>query len=1036
MKRATRFFNSLLLSVTAICLAGNAAAQSVSAEVAELIERDGNARVIVRLKTAFALRSEPGLDVAAVQRQRSEIARVQRDAGSRITGTASRTIRTFSSLPFVAMNLDAAGLARLTSQDSPVDSIYPDRVLRPLLVDSTYQIEADLAHAAGMDGAGSTVVVIDTGAEKSHPFLSGKVVHEACFATNDSGRKGACPNGRTSQVGNGAGEPCTFDPLSCHHGTHVSGIVLGSNATMTGVAPGATLIPIQVFHKLGFCSPLTACADASVSDVVAALEHVYDIRNDFPIAAVNMSLGGGLYNDVCDADYPLMTAAIDNLKSVGIATIAAAGNNGDPGNITTPACISSAISVGAVDEQDNVAYFSNGATQVDLLAPGTDIDSSVPGGGYSPADGTSMATPHVAGAWAIMRQAYGPQPVDAELELLKTTGAPVTDNRNGFPVTLPRVRLGPAAGIINPLPVLSSVSPNSVTAGADHVLTVSGSGFVRSSVVIADGTTIPTTFVSDTQIEAVLPKSMLGPGVESVSLVVESPTLGGGTSAPVSIDVLQPEISLSATTVNEGDVVTVTLTNSPGNRYDWMVLVPVGAPSSSWFKMTFVPSFQTGMTWNVSMPTTPGEYEVRLLEDNSYNELAVSETITVGEVVEPPPGGGDAAISLSTTIAEPGETVTATMTGGPGNQYDWMVLVPVGAPSSGWVKMTFVPQFQTGMTWNVAMPATPGEYEIRLLESNSYNALAVSETIMVGDVVEPPPGGEATITVSATDVEPGETVVATMTGGPGNQYDWMVLVPVGAPSSGWVKMTFVPPYQTGMTWNVAMPATPGEYEIRLLESNTYNEIAVSETITVGDVVDPPGGEAAVTVSATDVEPGETVVATMTGGPGNQYDWMVLVPVGAPSSGWVKMTFVPPYQTGMTWNVAMPATPGEYEIRLLENNSYNELAVSETITVGEVVEPPPSGGTPEVTVSATSAQPGKKVTVTMTGGPGNQYDWMVLVPVGAASSGWLKMTFVPQYQTSMTWNVRMPRTEGVYEVRLLEDNSYNLLATSPAITVAR
>jgi subtilisin family serine protease len=246
------------------------------------------------------------------------------------------------------MELDSVGLAELTSQGSPVERIDPDRTLKPLLVESTYQIEADVAHAAGMTGSGATIVVIDTGAEKSHPFLSGKVVHEACFATNDSGRKGACPNRQTTHVGNGAGEPCTFDSLSCYHGTHVSGIALGSNATMTGVAPGATLIPIQVFHQVGTCSFLTACAEASESDVVAALEHVYEIRNQYPIVAVNMSLGGGLYSNACDADYPLMSDAITNLKSVGIATIAAAGNDGDPTGITAPACISSSISVGAV----------------------------------------------------------------------------------------------------------------------------------------------------------------------------------------------------------------------------------------------------------------------------------------------------------------------------------------------------------------------------------------------------------------------------------------------------------------------------------------------------------------------------------------------------------------------------------------------------------------------------------------------------------------------------------------------------------------
>jgi hypothetical protein len=245
-----------------------------------------------------------------------------------------------------------------------------------------------------------------------------------------------------------------------------------------------------------------------------------------------------------------------------------------------------------------------------------------------------MATPHVAGAWAIMRQAYGDQAIDTELDFLKTTGQVVVDNRTGSAATLSRIRLGPAAGIVNPAPVLSSVTPNAINAGRDTNITVSGTGFVRSSIVIADGVTIPTTFVSDTELQAVVPKSMLGPSTNSISVFVESPPLGGGASAALAITVLQPEIALDATTVDLGATVTATLTSGPGNQYDWMVLVPVGAPSSGWLKMTFVPPYQTGMVWNVAMPTTAGRYEIRLLEHNTYNILATSETIAGAQHVQ------------------------------------------------------------------------------------------------------------------------------------------------------------------------------------------------------------------------------------------------------------------------------------------------------------------------------------------------------------------------------------------------------------------
>jgi hypothetical protein len=805
---------------------------------------------------------------------------------------------------------------------------------------------------------------------------------------------------------------------------------------MTGVAPGATLIPIQVFHQVGFCGAFTPCAEASESDVAAALEYVYGIRGDYPIVVVNMSLGGGSYSDACDAEYPAMSDAIANLKSVGIATVAAAGNDGNPSGIAAPACTSSAISVGAVDGFDRVAYFSSGSSQVDLLAPGVAINSSVPGAGYADADGTSMATPHAAGAWVIMRQAYGPQDVDIELEFLQSTGTLVTDSRGADPVMLSRLRLGPAAGVVNPQPVVDSVSPAAVTAGRERTLVFTGSGFVRSSVVIADGATLPTTVVSETEIQAVLPKSMLGPTTSSITVHVESPPLGGGSSAAFVISVLQPEFTVSTTTAEPGEIVAVTVMNTPGNPWDWMVLVPVGAPSNNWLRMTFVPANESGMTWNVSMPTTPGEYEVRLLEDGTENVLAVTETITVGDVVEPPPPPAeDPAIALSATTATTGAIVTATLTSGPGNQNDTMILVGVGAPNSSSVDMISVPAGETSMSWDMTMPETPGDYEVRLLEGVTGNVLAMSSVITVEEEGQPPPpAADASIALNTTTAETGETITVTMTDGPGNQYDWMVVVEVGAPSSSWERMTFVPAFETSMVWNVAMPLTPGNYEVRLLQENTYNLLATSDTIVVGDPSPPPTPDPSVDVSKTIVITGEIVTATLRDGPGNQNDWMALVAVGDPTGSWVEMTYVPAGETGMSWDVVMPATAGDYEIRLLAEGTENVLATSATISVEEVVEPPSND--PHIALSATTAMTGETVTATLSNSPGNAWDWMVLVEVGKPSGKWQRMTFVPAGETGMTWDVVMPGTPGDYEIRLLKGGTYSVLATSDMIVVTQ
>jgi hypothetical protein len=261
------------------------------------------------------------------------------------------------------------------------------------------------------------------------------VVAEGCFSTTGASSTAYCADGSTAP---GSGSACSDTAAGCYHGTHVAGIVAGKNGppnAPSGVAKDAGLIAVQVFSQFSGptnCGSNPTCPQAYESDLLSGLQYVYSLRNSLSIASVNMSLGGGQYNAYCDSTFPSFKMAVDNLRTAGIATIIASGNNGYTSSISFPACISSAVSVGAADKSDVVASYSNSASFLNLLAPGSSITSSYPGGNYATASGTSMATPHVAGAWAVLKAAKPTATVNEVLNALVSTGKSITDSRNSI----------------------------------------------------------------------------------------------------------------------------------------------------------------------------------------------------------------------------------------------------------------------------------------------------------------------------------------------------------------------------------------------------------------------------------------------------------------------------------------------------------------------------------------------------------------------------------------------------------------------------
>jgi subtilisin len=178
--------------------------------------------------------------------------------------------------------------------------------------------------------------------QTSHPFVRAAVVAEACYSTQNPSayEYSLCPGRVIASTATGSAAYCydaNFGNWACDHGTHVAGIAAGrgDNQTFAGVAKGGNLFPIQVFTRDAYYDD----SFAYFSDINRGLQRVIDLHDaGVKIAAVNLSLGGGAYTSqgTCDSANLSTNALIDNLKSRGIATVIAAGNESYTKAISAP----------------------------------------------------------------------------------------------------------------------------------------------------------------------------------------------------------------------------------------------------------------------------------------------------------------------------------------------------------------------------------------------------------------------------------------------------------------------------------------------------------------------------------------------------------------------------------------------------------------------------------------------------------------------------------------------------------------------------
>jgi subtilisin family serine protease len=367
----------------------------VEPQVESILARDGIVDAIIVLQETapftFSTAAAKHLRQQLLEQRRQHVDQAQDallakvndvPAGNAITGAAVtdvdlEIVREYDTVNALAVKLTRSGLAKLRA-DPAVAQILLDRPFQAFLTESVPLIDANdvwnlTANSTNVTGKGEVVCILDTGIDLTHSAFTGKIVGGYDYVNEDSSPQ---------------------DDAANSHGTHVSGIAVGNSSAVKGVAPDARVVPVKVCNSGNSCD---------ASDILAGIDYCNNNSVTFNVTAISGSLGdSGQYTSAtCPS---LFDSALNTSVALGIVPVFASGNNGYTGGVSYPSCSPYAISIGSVSDGDSVSGFSNrGGDRFDVFAPGESVVSSTVGGGTGSLSGTSMATPHVAGAIALIQ---------------------------------------------------------------------------------------------------------------------------------------------------------------------------------------------------------------------------------------------------------------------------------------------------------------------------------------------------------------------------------------------------------------------------------------------------------------------------------------------------------------------------------------------------------------------------------------------------------------------------------------------------------
>ena len=394
------FFTSFYISIT------NSEVNKIDEKVLEEIQEKDDVRVIIKLEEKSSYQKILNVDTKQ-QIIDSLNNKVKHDFNNSVSAIIFEEDLVNLENNLNVKSIELVGIKQIFLQDSvPLINATP-----------TWDLQINNVNLTGL---GETVCIIDTGINYSHSDFGN------CYGENNVSSSCKVIGGWDYCADDVNCTMVDSDPMDVHgHGTHVAGIV-GANGSIKGVAPDIKIVMIKASNSTG-----TFWED----DLIKAVDWCVNNASAFNISVISMSLGGGLYDSYCNAD--LLASSVNNAIANNISVVVATGNDYNSTYIASPACIQNSTAIGSTTKSDSISSFSNRNNLTDLFAPGSDINSTIISGGYSGNtwSGTSMATPHVAGVFALIRQfkkletgqILTPQNIE---DYLKNTGKQVNDSGN------------------------------------------------------------------------------------------------------------------------------------------------------------------------------------------------------------------------------------------------------------------------------------------------------------------------------------------------------------------------------------------------------------------------------------------------------------------------------------------------------------------------------------------------------------------------------------------------------------------------------